>query len=168
MSKIKFSHSITFSVSRFSCQIFTDNCPAHSNSVEDLVSQCEDRWKQTQIKHPGALPTKSGQDLTKTKLRNFTLLPSATKLRRLCFYTCVSVHGEGSASVMLGYHPPSPVAGTPGSRHPPGSGHPPGAGTPPSRHSPPRHSCCKYGSNLDKKTHRYPTGSACVLESCPS
>ena len=34
------------------------------------------------------------------------LLPSATKLRRLCFYTCLSVHGGGgSASVHAGYPP---------------------------------------------------------------
>ena len=43
-------------------------------------------------------------------------LPSATKLRRLCFYTCLSVillTGGGLPQYMLGYHPP------PGTRHPP-------------------------------------------------
>ena len=48
-----------------------------------------------------------------------TLLSSATKLRRLCFYRCLSVHGEGvwsqggSASVHAGIPPRS--------RHPPGT-----------------------------------------------
>ena len=44
-------------------------------------------------------------------------LPSATKLRRLCFYTCLSVHGGGSAQCMLGYQPPEQTL--PGSRQPP-------------------------------------------------
>ena len=49
-----------------------------------------------------------------------SLLPSATKLRRLCFYTCLSVHkGGGQPQCMLGYHHP-PGAGIPTrSRHPP-------------------------------------------------
>ena len=34
------------------------------------------------------------------------LLPSATKLRRSCFYTCLSVRGGGSASVHAGILPP--------------------------------------------------------------
>ena len=34
-------------------------------------------------------------------------LPSATKLRRLCFYTCLSVHkGRGLTQCMLGCHTP--------------------------------------------------------------
>ena len=35
-------------------------------------------------------------------------LPSATKLRRLCFYSCLSVHGRGLPQCMLGCHPPLP------------------------------------------------------------
>ena len=77
------------------------------------------------------------------------LLPSATKLRRLCFYKRVSVHGGGE--YLTRYTPLGPGAPpgpgtppgtqyTPGTRytpqdqvHPPGPGtpHPPGPGTPP-------------------------------------
>ena len=55
------------------------------------------------------------------------LLPFATKLPRLCFYTCLSVHGR------------STWTGTPRDQvHPPGPGTPPGLGTPPrTRYSPP-------------------------------
>ena len=77
-----------------------------------------------------------------------TSLPSATKLRRLCFYRRLSVHrGVGvSASVHAGIphsprsrQPPgadtpkgadTPRSDTPQSRHPPGSRHPPVADTP--------------------------------------
>ena len=62
------------------------------------------------------------------------LLPSATKLRRLCFYRRLSVHsGVGvSASVHAGIpHPSHPC-----SRHPPRSKHHPGADTPRSRPPP--------------------------------
>ena len=67
------------------------------------------------------------------------LLPSTTKLRRLCFYTCLSVipFTWGSASVHAGIppsqeqaHPPphwdqAPLGpGTPQSRYPPGTRHP--------------------------------------------
>ena len=88
-------------------------------------------------------------------------MPSATKLRRLCFYRRLSVHrGWGCLpQCMLGYHPPPrsrhtpleqthpwsrhpPGAGTPREQTPPGSRHtPPGADTPQSRHplqNPPR------------------------------
>ena len=68
------------------------------------------------------------------------LLPSATKLRRLRFYTCLSVHGGGeSASVHAGIPPPRsrkplradpPGASPPRSRHPPRSRLPPDADTP--------------------------------------
>ena len=69
------------------------------------------------------------------------LLPSATKLRRLCFYKHVSVHGGGVPDQV---HPPGPgtpsrtryTPGTrytlPGTRYTPlGPGAPPGPGTPP-------------------------------------
>ena len=82
-----------------------------------------------------------------------SLLPSTTKLRRLCFYRLLSVHrGGGSASVHAGIpppksrHPPEQTppweqTHSPGSRHPPGSRppwsrHPPGSRHPPSRHPP--------------------------------
>ena len=51
-------------------------------------------------------------------------LPSATKLPRLCFYTCVSVHGGGrSTSVHAGIPSPREQAHPPGT-HTPQSGHP--------------------------------------------
>ena len=74
------------------------------------------------------------------------LLPSATKLRRLCFYTCLSFcSGGGSASVHAGIplpwtrhplgadapwtrHPPEQTP--PGSRHPARSRHTPREQTP--------------------------------------
>ena len=68
-----------------------------------------------------------------------SLLPSATKLRRLCFYRHLSVHtGLGCLpQCMLGYHIPwsrHPLEQTsPWSRHPLGQT-PPGADTPQSRH----------------------------------
>ena len=55
-------------------------------------------------------------------------LPSATKLRRLCFYTCLSVH-RGSVSVHARIPPP-------GNRHPPPSRHPPRSRPPWTRHPP--------------------------------
>ena len=45
-------------------------------------------------------------------------LPSATKLRRLCFYRRVSVHTGGLPQCMLGYHTHIPKQTSPGSRHP--------------------------------------------------
>ena len=84
-------------------------------------------------------------------------LPSATKLRRLCFYTCLSVH-RGSASVQ-GYHPPEqtlrlgadttppPTVGTfPGADLPPEQA-PPWKQTPDTRHPPADGYCCgRYAS----------------------
>ena len=72
------------------------------------------------------------------------LLPSATKLRRLCFYTCLSFCPRGGGVLpqcMLGYHPPSrPPPGAdpppPRSRHTARSRHPPGADTPQEQISP--------------------------------
>ena len=102
----------------------------------------------------------------------FTIfLPSATKLRRLCFYRRLSVHGGRGClpQCMVGYHPQSrhppsradtPPEQTPSwSRHP-RSRHPPPEQTPPradnpreqtppqSRHPPPRnsHCCGRYAS----------------------
>ena len=56
----------------------------------------------------------------------FRLLPTATKLRRLCFYRHLSVHrGWGCLpQCMPGNHPP-PWADTPQRRHPPRSRQPP-------------------------------------------
>ena len=75
---------------------------------------------------------------------NAILLPSSSKLRRLCFYRCVSVHGGVPNQV----HTPragkpsgqgsSPWAGTPPGRYTPHqAGTQPLAGTPPPRYTPP-------------------------------
>ena len=69
------------------------------------------------------VPYESRSFRNESTLKTFTppLLPSATKLRRLCFYRHVSVHRGGgaglSASVHGGIHPPeqTPLE----SRHPP-------------------------------------------------
>ena len=86
----------------------------------------------------------------------FNLLPSATKLQRLCFYRRLSVHsGVGvSASVHAGI--PSPLSRPPGADTHPRSRHPPGAATPREQTSPRdtttaadgthptgMHSCCR-------------------------
>ena len=84
---------------------------------------------------------------TRAKPIKPSLLPSATKLRRLCFYTCLSVHRGSTWAVPPGtryspqdqVHPPGP--GTPpGTRYtPPGyhQVHPPEPGTPPGTRYPP-------------------------------
>ena len=60
-------------------------------------------------------------------------LPSATKLRRLCFYRCVSIHRGVPAQV----HPLGPGA-PPGTRYTPRDQvHPSGPGTPGTRYTPP-------------------------------
>ena len=80
-----------------------------------------------------------------TSLRLF--LPSATKLRRLSFYTCLSFCSQGgSASVLAGIPPPpeqTPCHPSPRTRHPPEQTPPdqapPGADTPQTRQPlPPR------------------------------
>ena len=64
-------------------------------------------------------------------------LPSATKLRKLCFYTCLSVilfTGGGLYQCMLGYHSPRtrhPQTRPPWGQAPPRAGTPWGPGTPP-------------------------------------
>ena len=76
---------------------------------------------------------------TRAKPIKPSLLPSATKLRRLCFYTCLSVHrGEYLGSTPRDQvHPPGP--GTPpGTRYTPRDQvHPPEPGTPPGTRYPP-------------------------------
>ena len=75
-------------------------------------------------------------------------LPSATKLRRLCFYRRVSVHRGGVPDQVLPpdqVHPSPLGPGTPpGTRYtprgrytPPQAGTPPGPGTPPGRYTRP-------------------------------
>ena len=54
-------------------------------------------------------------------------------LRRLCFYTCLSVHRRGST--WAGTHTPGPGA-PPGTRYPPIPGTPPRPGTPLGRYTP--------------------------------
>ena len=84
------------------------------------------------------------------------LLPSATNLRRLCFYRYVSVHGGCLPQCMLGYHPSPQEQTPPKQTHPPKqtppwSSRPPGADTPTpqppqSRHLPPPRDghCCRW------------------------
>ena len=52
-----------------------------------------------------------------------SLLPSATRLRRLCFYTCLSVHRGGAG-------------GVPGQAHPSDQAHPPWEAPSPGNHNP--------------------------------
>ena len=54
--------------------------------------------------------------------RSSLLLPSATKLRRLCFYTCVCVH-RGVCLSACWDTPPQEQAPPPGSRHAPVNGY---------------------------------------------
>ena len=61
-----------------------------------------------------------------------SLLPSATKLRRLCFYRRVSVHSGGVPDQV---HPPDRYT-PPGTRYTPQAGTPPRAGTPRTRYTP--------------------------------
>ena len=76
-------------------------------------------------------------------IRNF-ILTSATKLRRLCFYTCLSVHRGGLPQCILGYHllPQEQAPPTPGSRQPPGADTPLGADTPQEQAPPPADGYC--------------------------
>ena len=73
-------------------------------------------------------------------------LPSTTKLRRLCFYTCLSFcprggitwagppRGPGTRPSWAGTPPPPPdQVHTPQTRYPPGTGTHPGPGTTPSQ-----------------------------------
>ena len=59
-----------------------------------------------------------------------SLLPSATRLRRLCFYTCLSVHRGGGAGGYLGRH-------TPRTRHTPLGSTLPRESQSPGKHTPP-------------------------------
>ena len=95
-------------------------------------------------------------------------LPSATKLRRLCFlYLSVCPQGGVSASVHAGIPPPPPGAGTPLGAGTPQSRHPRRAGTPQSRppgtrHPPSRHPPQQTATVADG-TH--PTGMhSCFLK----
>ena len=78
---------------------------------------------KTKKNHP--VTSREQQNRVYEKSPKSGLLPSATKLRRLCFYTCVSVHRGGLPQCMLGRPPP---VDTPRSRHP---------SPPRSRHTPP-------------------------------
>ena len=93
-------------------------------------------------------------------LINLSYLPSATKLRRLCFYRRLSVHGgEGgvSASVHAGIPPPAsqeqipPRADTPQGADTPLEQTPPRAHSPPGADTPPR-------DTVTAADGTYPTG----------
>ena len=88
--------------------------------VQILSFSCsfwEKNWKIIALLGVGAAPGENPRSATApaatevggthpTGMHTY-LLPSATKLRRVCFYTCLSVHrGGGVPQCMLGYHPP--------------------------------------------------------------
>ena len=98
-------------------------------------------------------PSKANQPRKSHRIVEFLLLPSATKLRRLCFYTCLSFCSQrGSASVPAEIpHPPRSTP--PPEEHPPGSTHPLWeAHHPPGEHTPQKHPpgdgcrCGRYAS----------------------
>ena len=64
------------------------------------------------------------------------LLPSATKLRRLCFYWHLSVHGGGGVCLSACWDTTPPGADTPQRRHPPEQTPPGSRHAPRSRHTP--------------------------------
>ena len=61
------------------------------------------------------------------------LLPSATKLQRLCFYTCLSFCSQGGASASVHARIPPPGPGTPLGADTPPRSRPPRTRTPPPR-----------------------------------
>ena len=112
-----------------------------------------------------------------------TLVTARKRLRRLCFYTCLSVCPQrGLPECMLGYHLPgpgtpkdqaAPGADIPRSRlpldqAPPGTRYPPGPGTPSSRHPqpptphPPAPKAVHAGRYSQQAGSMHPTG----MQSC--
>ena len=89
-------------------------------------SHCTDRRTQDSNSVPNSL------------LLLYPFLPSAMKLRRSCFYTCLSVilftGGGGGGCLSACWD--APRSRPPRTRHPPGAGTP-RADTPPSRHTHP-------------------------------
>ena len=86
-------------------------------------------------------------------------LPSATKLRRLCFYRCVSVHRGGGVCLSACWDTPPPEQTSPWeqtppprSRHPLEQTAPPRADTPPQEQTPPP------GETATATDGTYPTG----------
>ena len=107
--------------------------------MEIVISRTISLWnKRKPLKARKSFPANSIRYQDIHWLVDWLFLPSAMKLRRLCFYTCLSVHrGRGSASVHTGMPPPPrgagtlPGAGTPLDQAPPQSRHPPlGPSTP--------------------------------------
>ena len=103
------------------------------------------------------------------------LLPSSTKLRRLCFYTCLSVHRGGGVCLSACWDTISP------SRHtPPGTDTPLLTDTRPRAHTPADSYCCgRYASYwnaflfsgifaiaLLKHSHLNPYNPLVVIEKC--
>ena len=77
----------------------------------------------------------------------FTFLPSATKLRRLCFYRSVSVHRVVSTSVHAGIPPPGcrpPRSDTPRADTLPGADTPPPEQTPSRSDTHPKKNFCFF------------------------
>ena len=97
-------------------------------------------------------------------------LPSATKLRRLCFYRHLSVDGGGDVCLSACWDNNPPKQTPPWSSHPPGaamnrSRHPPGADTPPLGADPPWEQTPSPGGadtpspGADTPWSSHPTGS---------
>ena len=86
-----------------------------------------------------------------------TFLPSATKLRRLCFYTCVSVHRGVCLSACWDTTPPRSRQPPPWEQAAPREQAPPlGAGTPQNRHPPEQATPPQQTATVADGTH--PTG----------
>ena len=79
--------------------------------VEDLLFSYQRPWTLHFWSH--SWTELRSMTITLNRDSTMVLLPSATKLRRLCFYTCVSVHRGGLPQCMLGYTPPPPWEQTP-------------------------------------------------------
>ena len=111
-----------------------------------LPGKSRDGWTGV----PGLIKEENNRTIFRYKYGNKTgeaSLPSANKLRRLCFYTCLSVHRVGSASVHAGIPPPlsSPQEQAPPRAGPtPWSRHPPEQRLPRSRHPPADGYCCGW------------------------
>ena len=86
-------------------------------------------------------------------------------MRRLCFYSCLSVHRGVSASVHAGIPPPTP----PGTRHPPWSRYThPGTSTPPPEqtHLPPGPGPLPRGSRHPHRSRRLLLRTVRILLEC--
>ena len=110
-------------------------CCGNFNDVNMICSSCLDNFRQE-------------SNWRATFIFLLYLLPSATKLRRLCFYRRLSVHRRGGGVCISACWDTTPQEQTPPwEQTPPGADTPPGLGTPPgTKYTPPRygHCCGRY------------------------